>query len=159
MRHLNDAGAPPEAIPAGLDESGRQAANDVAWSALALLGARVVEVYILDEIAGEYIPASVAASGELPAPGGSIFSEDLTAVLPFGRVSVAMRSVASLKGPLGAAAARLHAASMLALRLDRGRRSLGFMLCAYPEPQTFDASTDLAAAAQSPAMWRRGARA
>ncbi|HKW45456.1 MAG TPA: GAF domain-containing protein, partial [Candidatus Eremiobacteraceae bacterium] len=147
MRHLNDASAAPVAAPTGLDEAGRQAASDVAWAAMTLLGCRIVEVYVLDEIAGEYIPGAVAASGEAPEPARPIFAEDLSAVLPFGRVSVAIPDAGALSGPIGAAGKRLHAASLLALRLDRGRRSLGFALCAYHERQWFDANADITAAA------------
>jgi diguanylate cyclase (GGDEF)-like protein len=147
MRRLSDTGTSADSAPTGLDEAGRQAASDVAWAALTLLGCDIVEVYVLDELAGDYIPGAVAATGEAPAPGRSIVAEDLTAVLSFGRVSVTVPDASALAGPLGAAAMRLQASSLLALRLDRGRRSLGFALCAYHESQTFDAATDIAAAA------------
>jgi diguanylate cyclase (GGDEF)-like protein len=147
MRRLNTPGAPADSVPTGLDEAGRQAASDVAWAALSLLHCRVVEVYVLDEIAGEYVLGATAGASDAAAPGRSIFAEDLAAILPFGRVSVAIPDAASLAGPIGAAAARLSAASLLALRLDRGRRSLGFALCAFGDTQIFNAATDIAAAA------------
>jgi len=137
------AGGPVDAAPAALDEAGRQAASDVAWAVLSLLDCRVVEVYILDESAGAYAPAAVAASGETPPQGRSVSVEDLAEVLPFGRVSVTVPDAATLSGPIGAAANRLNAVSLLALRLDRGRRSLGFILCAYQNARVFDATTDL----------------
>jgi|GEM_PF-1708011 len=137
------AGGPVDVAPAALDEAGRQAANDVAWAVLSLLECRVVEVYILDESAGAYMPAAVAASGESPPAGRSVSIEDLAEVLPFGRMSVTVPDAATLSGPIGAAANRLRAASLLALRLDRGRNSLGFILCAYQHARVFDAATDL----------------
>lgn len=159
------AGGPPDAAPTALDEAGRQAASDVAWAVLSLLDCRVAEVYILDESAGAYMPAAVAVSGETPARGRPISVEDLAQVLPFGRVSVAIPDAAAFAGPLGAAANRLHAVSILALRLDRGRRSLGFILCAYQSARAFDADTDLVSiaaarlAAASLDFARRTARA
>jgi len=147
MKRPNDAGAPADAEPTSLDEAGRQAASDVAWAVLSLLDCRVVEVYVLDEIAGAYVPSAVAASGEAPAQGSAISADDLSDVLPFGRVSLCVPDVATLSGPIGVAARRLHAASLLALRLDRGRRSLGFVLCAYQNARKFDATTDLASIA------------
>ena len=142
MKHLNEATGPPDAAVSGLDEAGRQAASDVAWSCLSLLGCRTAEVFVLDETAGAYVPGAVAAAGEAPAPGHAISAEDVNLFMPFGRVSVATPDAAALAGPLGGAATRLHATSLLALRLDRGRRSLGFVLCAYSEPQLFDADAE-----------------
>src|ERR1022692_1241780 len=147
MKRLSDTGTPADSAPTGLDEAGRQAASDVAWAALSLLGCSIVEVYVLDELTGEYVPGAFAASGDAPVHGRSIFAEDLSVVLPFGRVSVSGPDASALACPIGAAGMRLHAASLLALRLDRGRRSLGFALCAFLEAQTFDARTDVAAAA------------
>ena len=60
-----------------------------------------------------------------------------------GLWSVAVPDAATLSGAIGAAANRLHAVSLLALRLDRGRHSLGFILCAYQHARVFDAATDL----------------
>ena len=147
MRRLSDTGASAEFAPTGLDEAGRQASSDVAWAALALLGCDAVEVYILDELSGDYVPGAIAASNDAPAQGRSIAADDVSAVLSFGRVSVAVPDTSALAGPLGAAAMRLHASSLLALRLDRGRRSLGFALCAYHDAKRFDAASDVAAAA------------
>ena len=147
MRHQSDPGAPAHAAPTALDEAGRQAASDIAWAVLLLLDCRTVEVYILDELLGAYVPGAVAASGEAAPPTRSIPLVELSEVLPFGRVSVAAPDAASAAGPLHAAGIRLNAVSLLALRLDRGRRSLGFVLCAFQDPQIFDAATELAAAA------------
>src|SRR5450755_3629470 len=98
MRRLSDTGTSADSVPTGLDEAGRQAASDVAWAALSLLGCDIVEVYVLDELAGDYIPGAVAASGEAPIPGRSIVAEDLSAVLSFGRVSVAVPDASAVGG-------------------------------------------------------------
>src|ERR1700692_1968401 len=96
MRRLSDTGTSADSAPTGLDEAGRQAASDVAWAALTLLDCDVVEVYVLDELAGDYIPGAVAASGESPVPDRSIVAEDLTAVLSFSRVSIAVPGASAL---------------------------------------------------------------
>jgi diguanylate cyclase (GGDEF)-like protein len=138
LKHLSDSN-PAAANQHRLEEASRQAASDIAWSAMALLGCSEVEVHLLDDATSAYVPAGSTSSGDASQTSQRLAAEDVARALPFGSVLLAVADPSVVAGPLGDALTRLGAASALIVRLDKGRRALGLAICVYAEPRSFSA--------------------
>ncbi len=121
-----------------IEEASRQAAGDIAWSAMALLHCSAVEVYLLDEASSVYVPASEISLAGLAPAAPAIPAEDLARALPFGATLLSLTGQSDVGGPLGAALTRLLAASAWVVRFDHGRRALGLAICAFSDERAFD---------------------
>lgn len=142
---LNDMTPNSSERPA-VEEASRQAAADVAWSAMALLRCSAVEVYVHDEASASYAPAGAAGVADKPS-ARTIPEEDVTRALPFGSTLLNVSDQSQVGTSLGAAIERLGGVSARIVRFDRGRRALGLAICAFAGDRVLDETGDREAGA------------
>lgn len=144
---MQDTTRPAEPPTGPMDDAARSVATDVAYSALAMLRATAVEVYLHDEALGGYACAACLAIDSTFALGPFISEDAIAALTPLGDALATFEDVRGLSGPFGDEAHRLNALSLMIVRCSRGQRSLGFIICAYEDVRRFTSADENEAAA------------